>query len=86
MSHAIIPTGGTPQTPFSLGIGDFDFNTLAFTFKDIYQTTTNTDTYLTTTVYDLVGTTTAVPEPSSFLLLGSGIVAFALYRWAVVRR
>lgn len=85
-NNAIIPTGSA-SNPFFNPLGDSDANILTLDFKDIYQTTTNTDTYLTTTVYDLVGTTsvTAVPEPSGALILGSGIAAFALYRWATRR-
>jgi hypothetical protein len=78
-NNAIIPTGGNPQT-FTLLAGQTDINTLEFSFVDIDQTTTNTDTYLTTTVYDMVGSVVSVPEPSS-LVLGLGGIAFALYRW-----
>jgi hypothetical protein len=77
-NNAIIPTGGNP-TALTLLAGQEDINILAFSFVDIDQTTTNTDTYLTTTVYDMVGS--VVPEPSSALLLGLGGIAFALYRW-----
>ena len=57
---------------------------MVFSLVDIYQTTTNTDTYLTTTVYDMVGSVVSVPEPSS-LVLGLGGIAFALYRWRLAR-
>ena len=79
-NNAIIPTGGNPQA-FTLLAGQTDINILTFSFVDIDQTTTNTDTYLTTTVYDMVGSVVSVPEPSSALVLGLGGIAFALYRW-----
>ena len=83
-NNAIIPTGGNP-TSFILSTGQQDVNILVFSFVDIDQTTTNTDTYLTTTVYDMVGSVVSVPEPSSALVLGLGGIAFALYRWRPAR-
>jgi hypothetical protein len=57
---------------------------MVFFLVDIYQTTTNTDTYLTTTVYDMIGVV-PVPEPSSAWVLGLGGIALALYPWRLAR-
>jgi PEP-CTERM motif len=63
--------------------GGDDIDTIVFCFVDIYQTTTNTDTYLNTSVYEMVGV--VVPEPGSVWLLGLGGIALALYRWRLAR-
>jgi hypothetical protein len=45
----------------------------------IDRNVTTTNTYLTTQTYDILGTTTsAAPEPSSFLLAGICLLALAL--------
>jgi uncharacterized repeat protein (TIGR01451 family) len=62
---------GNP-TYVSILTGGVDFDTFVFSLVDIYQTTTNTDTYLNKSVYEMMGTVgqadlslsaSAVPEP-----------------------
>jgi hypothetical protein len=74
------PTGNT-SAPFSIVAGGEDIDTLVTGYYTIYQTTTNTDTYLTTTVYEMTGV--VVPEPDTGWLLGLGGLAAA---WIVRRK
>jgi uncharacterized repeat protein (TIGR01451 family) len=80
-SSYAIPTGwnGNP-TLLSILAGEVDVNTMVLALADIYQTTTNTDTYLTKSVYEMIGTVgqadlslsaSAVPEP---VTVGSNLV------------
>jgi hypothetical protein len=68
--------GCTGGTPFTLAAGQFDFDTLTVTLVDIFTTTTTTNTDLLTQDYNLIGVpvAAAVPEPSTWTLLGAGLL------------
>jgi uncharacterized repeat protein (TIGR01451 family) len=80
-SYTPVPSGwnGNP-IPLSILAGGVDYNTFVLSLVDIYQTTTNTDTYLLSSVYEMMGTVGradlslsagAVPEP---VTVGSNLV------------
>jgi len=74
-----IMIGNNQSTPFTIVPGGVDIDTLYTSI--IYQTitTTTTDKYLTSDVYELIGVpaTTSVPEPSTILLVGFGLMGLA---------
>ncbi len=74
---ALLPTGCTiGTTPFTLAPGDSDYDTIELSLVDIFTTTTTTNTDLLTQDYNLVGVPLAAPEPSTWTLLGAGLLGF----------
>jgi hypothetical protein len=69
-------TGCTGGTPFVLGEGQSDLDTLTVTLADIFTTTTTTNTDLLTQDYNLIGVPLAapVPEPPTWTFLGAGLL------------
>jgi hypothetical protein len=74
-----INVGENQSIPFDIAPGYIDYDTLTTLYITQDITTTTTSTFLTTDIYELVGVpaTTSVPEPTTILLLGFGLVGLA---------
>jgi hypothetical protein len=78
-----LPTGSTiGGTPFTLGVGQIDFDGFELTLVDVFTTTTTTNTDLLTQDWELIGVpaVVAAPEPRAWTLLGVGLLGMAWLR------
>jgi hypothetical protein len=70
-------------TPFAIGAGAVDFDTLTLSRVTISRTATTTNTFLTTTVYEVdgfpAGGPAATPAPPSLILALTGLAGAGLY-------
>ena len=80
-------TGCTGGTPFTLGPGQPDYDTLTVTLVDILTTTTTTNTDLLTQEYNLIGVPLAapVPEPPAWFVLAMLLVGTGYIIWQRIK-
>jgi len=80
--HALLTGCTIGGTPFTLGVGQMDYDTFDLTLVDVFTTTTTTDTDLLTQDYELIGVpaVVAAPEPPPWTLLGAGLLGMLWLR------